>query len=131
MPGVGPKRAYPELFTRTLQGRVYEPVTNVLEAVRAPRDIFPSLHVGISAIVLWYARRRSRRLFAALLPLVLLNWISTVYLRYHYFIDVVAGWATAWASIVLASRLLALEDVVRARWAPDAKPPSSPPGPLP
>lgn len=125
VPGVGPKRAYPELFTRTLEGRVYEPVTNALEAVRAPRDIFPSLHVGISTIVLAFALRRSRRLSAALLPLVLLNWVSTLYLRYHYFIDVVAGWATAWASIVLARKLLILEDRVRARWAPAVAAPNA------
>jgi membrane-associated phospholipid phosphatase len=125
VPGVGPKRAYPELFTRTLEGRVYEPVMNALEAVRAPRDIFPSLHVGISTIVLAFALRRSRRLSAALIPLVLLNWVSTLYLRYHYFIDVVAGWATAWASIVLAQRLLVLEDRVRARWAPAAATPNA------
>ena len=129
VPGVGPKRAYPELFTRTLEGRVYEPVTTALEAVRSPRDVFPSLHVGISTIVLAFALRRSRRLFLALTPLVLLNWVSTLYLRYHYFIDVVAGWATAWASIVLARRLLVLEDRVRARWTPAAAPAADTGGP--
>ncbi|HQQ77794.1 MAG TPA: phosphatase PAP2 family protein [Thermoanaerobaculia bacterium] len=130
VPAVGPKRAFPELFSRTLEGRVYEPVTSALEAVRAPRDVFPSLHVGISAIVLAFAWRRSRRLAGALAPLVLLNWVSTLYLRYHYFIDVVAGWATAWASIALAGRLLALEDRIRARWAPAAAaPPADTGGP--
>ena len=50
----------------------------------------PELHVGISSIVLWYAWRRGRTAFAIALPLVIANWISTLYLRYHYMVDVLA-----------------------------------------
>jgi membrane-associated phospholipid phosphatase len=127
VPAVGPKRAFPGIFTRTLAGEVYQPVTEALESIRAPRDVFPSLHVGVSTIVLVLSRRRSRRLFLVLLPLVVLNWISTVYLRYHYFIDVVAGWATAWLSIALARQLLRAEDRIRRRFGRDPVRPSTPP----
>ena len=129
VPAVGPKRAFPELFTTTMSGEVYQPVTNVLEALRAPRDVFPSLHVGISAIVLFFSARWSRRLFLVLLPLVLLNWISTLYLRYHYAIDVAAGWATAGLAIGLAGLLLRVEARIRGPLRPAAVTPSRPPSP--
>lgn len=115
VPGVGPKRAFPELFHQGLDGGLYVPVHEALEAVRFPRDVFPSLHVGISSIVLFFAYRRRRAVGHALLLPVTLNWISTIYLRYHYAIDVVAGWAVAALAILIAWGLLRLENAFRAR----------------
>jgi membrane-associated phospholipid phosphatase len=58
-------------------------------------DVFPSIHVAVSSYLLafdWRQHRsRARRL---LLPCVLL-WVSTIYLRYHYLIDVFAGFVLA------------------------------------
>jgi membrane-associated phospholipid phosphatase len=58
-------------------------------------DVFPSLHCAVSTYMLvfdsWYKRWRFR-IYA--LPCVGL-WISTIYLRYHYFIDVIVGFALA------------------------------------
>lgn len=117
VPAVGPGIAFPKLFERGLQGELYRPITTLLEAARAPRDVFPSLHVGVSSIVLFYGARRSRSLFWILLPLVLLNWLSTLYLRYHYLVDVFAGWIVAAGSIALAGWLLRAEARIR---EPDA-----------
>jgi len=118
VPATGPGIAFPGAFDGPLAGRFSRHVLDVVDAARAPRDAFPSLHVGISTIVLIYAYRRSRLAFALALPLVLGNWVSTLYLRYHYFIDVVAGWAVAAASSAVARGLLALEARLRARAAP-------------
>jgi len=109
VPAVGPLIAYPEIYRNTLDSFLHAPVTGILDAARAPRDVFPSLHVGLSTIVLWYGARLGRRWTGVLGVFVILNWISTLYLRYHYFIDVIAGWATAALAIWLASRLIALE----------------------
>ena len=57
VPAVGPAVAYPELFANSLTGLFHEPVTAVMDAARAPRDVFPSLHVGLSTIVLWYGAK--------------------------------------------------------------------------
>lgn len=54
-------------------------------------DVFPSLHVGVSFYLLvfdWWHHRR--RFWWVLLPCVALG-VSTVYLRYHYFVDLLAG----------------------------------------
>jgi len=109
VPATGPDVAFPNLFTVPLGGGLYDPVTRFIDAARAPRDVFPSLHVGISTLVLWYGFRRSRATGLALLPLVLGNWASTLYLRYHYLVDVFAGWLTAAVAAALAGWLLSLE----------------------
>jgi membrane-associated phospholipid phosphatase len=112
VPATGPGAAFPQLFAIPLSGDLYDPVTRSLDIARAPRDVFPSLHVGISSLVLWYGFRRSRATGLVLLPLALGNWASTLYLRYHYLVDVFAGWITAALAAALAGWLLRLE----ARW---------------
>lgn len=114
VPAVGPGVAYPELFHISLESSMYEPITSVMDAARAPRDVFPSLHVGLSSLVLWYGYRLSRRWFWILLLPVVANWVSTVYLRYHYLVDVFAGWVVAAVAIWIAGLLLVLES----RWKP-------------
>jgi membrane-associated phospholipid phosphatase len=67
-------------------------------------DVFPSIHVAVSLYLLafdgWHYRRRFWRL---LVPCALL-WISTVYLRYHYIVDVFAGTAIAAIGLGVAAR---------------------------
>jgi membrane-associated phospholipid phosphatase len=117
VPAIGPGAAFPSLYRHTLSGATYENVTGLIDTARALRDVFPSLHVAISSIVLWFAWRRSRLLGAVALPLVLANWVSTMYLRYHYMVDVIAGWATAALAIAIALFILRIEDAIRARAA--------------
>jgi len=78
-----------------------------MDYARIQRDVFPSLHVGISFVVWLYAYRNSRRLFWILMPLVLSLWVSTVYLRFHYLVDCVMGLILAPASFALANWLFA------------------------
>ena len=77
------------------------------------RDCFPSLHTAISALALIHAhmwrdvlpgRGAWRWIF---LPLVLSLWVSTVYLRQHWFVDVLGGLALAAALTWTAPRLVA------------------------
>ena len=115
VPAVGPGSAFPESFRGGLTGLFYGPVTWTLDQARAPRDVFPSLHVGISTIVLVFARKRGRIAFWIVLPLVAANWMSTLYLRYHYMVDVIAGWAVAPLAVAAGAAFLALEDRLRRR----------------
>jgi membrane-associated phospholipid phosphatase len=109
VPAVGPAVAFPQLFHTSLGSEFADPVLGVIDAARAPRDCFPSLHVALSTIVLWYGARNGRRWFWALLPLVLANWVSTMYLRYHYAVDILAGWACAALAIAIGALLLRVE----------------------
>lgn len=93
VPGVGPMYSLRDQLTVPLS----QPFTllshqaDFVNFARVQRDVFPSLHVGISFIVWMYAYRNSKRLFWILSPFILSLWLSTVYLRYHYLVDVVAG----------------------------------------
>jgi len=67
-------------------------------------DVFPSLHCAVSTYLLVFDWRHRRWRFAAyVLPCIGL-WVSTVYLRYHYFIDLVAGFALAAAALAVSRR---------------------------
>jgi len=109
VPAVGPGSYYADAFAHPLAGSVSRGVLAIVDAARAPRDVFPSLHIAISTLVLLFARRAGRAWFWLMLPLVMGNWMATVYLRYHYMIDVIAGWAAAAIAYAVADALLRLE----------------------
>jgi membrane-associated phospholipid phosphatase len=69
------------------------------------RAAFPSLHTAASLVALAYAWRYLRWWFWVLLPFVLGLWASTIYLRHHYFVDLVAGWLLAPAAMWVAPRV--------------------------
>ena len=56
---------------------------------------FPSSHVGISWIVIFWLYQNLRKSMKYFLPFVILLMFSTVYIKAHYFVDVVAGFLTA------------------------------------
>lgn len=107
VPAIGPIYTLRDQFTVPLSQplAVVNRQIDFLDFARIKRDVFPSLHVGISFVVWLYAYRNSRRLFWILSPLILSLWVSTVYLRYHYLIDAVAGLALAPLCFLLANWL--------------------------
>ena len=68
-------------------------------------DVFPSGHTMIAAAVLLVAFRRARDVFWALLPIALCLIASTVYCRYHYVVDVLAGLILACAAVPIGDRI--------------------------
>jgi membrane-associated phospholipid phosphatase len=59
------------------------------------RAAFPSLHTAISLSMLVCSWRFLRTWFWMVLPFVLGLWVSTIYLRHHYAVDLLAGFALA------------------------------------
>jgi membrane-associated phospholipid phosphatase len=107
VPAIGPLYTLRGQYTVPLSEplALFNRQVDFMDFARIRRDVFPSLHVGISFLVWLYAYRNSRKLFWALTPLILSLWVSTVYLRYHYLIDVLAGLILAPLSFWLANRL--------------------------
>jgi len=66
-------------------------------------DAFPSLHVAITAMLLAHDAKYVRRRFLVMLPIAVGLVVSTLYLRYHHAVDLLAGAALATA-VVLALR---------------------------
>ncbi len=64
-------------------------------------DCFPSGHTEVSLLVLWYAWRFEPRAFAILVLPITLLIASTIYLRYHYGVDLVAGLFFAIAVVLI------------------------------
>ena len=73
-------------------GFFYQFMIHAHNAGERPTAAFPSSHVGVTLILLLLAwRSGSRRLTLFILPFFLLMCLSTVYIRAHYAIDVLAG----------------------------------------
>jgi membrane-associated phospholipid phosphatase len=72
-------------------------------------DCFPSGHTMLSLVSLIVCWRYSRRLLPILIPVVALMILSTVALRYHYVMDVLAGTVLAWPAVWLCDWLQALD----------------------
>jgi membrane-associated phospholipid phosphatase len=70
------------------------------------RDVFPSGHTMVTFAVVLLAARRSRRLAVAFLLFAIPLWVATVYGRYHYLVDVLAGFALAPPVLWLGGRWL-------------------------
>jgi membrane-associated phospholipid phosphatase len=108
-PAAPPRLVLAHEFTRNLAG--YPTALSALSA-RAfellpvdSRAAFPSLHAAVSLLALVHAWRHARRFFLALVPFVLGLWVSTIYLRHHYAVDLLAGWLLVPAALWIAPRL--------------------------
>lgn len=60
-----------------------------------PTGAFPSSHVGMTVIVLLLTFKYDRKLFWGILPVAIILMCSTVYIKAHYFVDVIGGILTA------------------------------------
>jgi membrane-associated phospholipid phosphatase len=92
VPAIGPAFAFPELFQTPLVGG---PITSfnawVVEQGSNRVDAFPSLHVLVTCSLLVFDYRHVSRRFAWMLLPSIGTIISTVYLRYHYLVDLLAS----------------------------------------
>jgi membrane-associated phospholipid phosphatase len=105
VPAIGPLYTLRNQYTVPLHQALwmFNREVDFMDFARIRRDVFPSLHVALSFVVWLYTYRNSKKLFWILSPLILSLWVSTLYLRYHYLIDVVAGLILAPLSFLLAN----------------------------
>ena len=106
-PAVGPRYAMDHLYSVPLEGSfVTDLVRDVLNAIEHnKRDCMPSGHTQIVLMVLFLAYRYERNLFTIFLPIICALILSTVYLRYHYVVDIFAGVALAIGCVIVGDRL--------------------------
>ncbi len=105
LPAAGPYLAMADQFTKPLDGWWMTKWNAAIVSAGSNKvDVFPSLHCAVSCFLLFFDRRhRPWRFKLYLVPAAGL-WVSTIYLRYHYFIDVLAGFALAAFALWLARR---------------------------
>ncbi|HVU02026.1 MAG TPA: phosphatase PAP2 family protein [Polyangiaceae bacterium] len=111
VPGYGPYKAMPQVFEHDLSQGIWWNTTRALVATSgAQKDIFPSLHTAAPTFLLLFSfHRRSELPFRYTWPLVAFFGanivIATMFLRWHYVIDVVFGLLLAVTAHTLAVRL--------------------------
>ncbi len=92
VPAEGPCRAYPGLFVTDDAGGVFTGFTTwVVDRGSSLYDVFPSLHIAVTLMLLHFDFRHARRLFYFVLPVATTTMIATIYLGYHYGVDLIAG----------------------------------------
>ncbi len=97
---------YPLAFPAAVQrGPFFQLMKVLYDKFDGPGAAFPSSHVAVALCTLYFTWRYFRPLRWAHLVVVVLLAVSTVYCRYHYVIDVIAGAATAAALVPLGERL--------------------------
>ncbi|RBP48005.1 PAP2 superfamily protein [Roseimicrobium gellanilyticum] len=91
-PAATPAAAFPELFAAPLGGGAVTAFNEMLNGSIAARyDAFPSMHVLATATLLaWDFRFYRARFWVMLLPALLMA-VGTLYLRLHYFADLLAS----------------------------------------
>ncbi len=97
-PVAGPRYEFDPIAGPPSQGPLFGLVHGVLEAGSSKGTAFPSSHVAAAAAALLACRRDAPRWFWVLLPAVALLTLGTVYGRFHYAVDALAGLAVAFAA---------------------------------
>jgi membrane-associated phospholipid phosphatase len=77
-----------------------------LERASHTRDAFPSAHIAVALVNQYYCFRFLPRLGWWLTPVIATLAVSTVYLGYHYIVDLLAGFVLGVACIAVVERPL-------------------------
>lgn len=130
VPGWGPYWYLRGTFHHELQGGTFwKLVREAVEAGGAQKDIFPSLHTAVPTLLAIFSfRHRKLSPFKYSWPVVTFVAtqiiVATMFLRWHYLVDVVAGLALAVAGSVVGQTLADWENArrermgVQAAWMP-------------
>jgi membrane-associated phospholipid phosphatase len=93
---------YPEALKH---GPLFQLMAWIYRVAEAPGAAFPSSHVAVALCTVFFSFRYLKRIRWLHLVLAVLLCLSTVYCRYHYVVDVLAGVATAAILVPLGNRL--------------------------
>jgi hypothetical protein len=121
VPGWGPHYAFAAVYPTPLPAGFWlERVLATVAAGGALKDIFPSLHTALPAYFLLFAvrHRRTRPFDLAWPPTAFVTaniMVAALFLRWHYLVDVIAGFALALAAHAAARRIACWERTRRTR----------------
>jgi membrane-associated phospholipid phosphatase len=121
VPGWGPYWYLKGTFEHDLEGGPFwKLVREAVDAGGAQKDIFPSLHTAVPTFLAIFGfRHRGRVPFRYTWPVVAFLAtqiiVATMFLRWHYLVDVVAGLGLAITATLLAERIADWERLRRER----------------
>lgn len=93
VPAIGPRFTLDHMQSFPIQGvMLTEFLRNLLDLLEnIQRDAFPSGHVEMTLLTMYYAFKFNKKYFIVLLFIGNTLILSTVYLRYHYVVDIIGG----------------------------------------
>lgn len=95
-----------DLYPQAVQtGVFFKLMAFIYRTFEAPGAALPSSHVAIALTTVFFSFRYLPRIRFIHLPVAILLCLSTVYCRYHYVIDVLAGMLTAALLVPIANWL--------------------------
>jgi len=107
VPAIGPRYTIKDQYTKPIEASVV--TSNLLTTLdrleTTKRDCFPSLHNGITLLILLFAFKYQRKFFFIFLPIASGLFLGTIYLRVHYFVDLLAGFVLGLICFALSADL--------------------------
>ena len=122
VPGFGPYKYLGPRFEHELSGGLFWGLVRAtVDAGGAQKDIFPSLHTAVPTFFLLFSIRYRQHLpfkytWPPLLFAVTQIICATMFLRWHYLVDIFAGLTLATLSVLLSGKIVAWEKQRRERW---------------
>lgn len=109
-PVAGPQYFLTPPFNQLTDGYFFSDIVKYIQSVgEGPTGAFPSSHVGIMTIVIILAIKYRPKLLRWIIPISVILYLSTVYIKAHYVIDVMGGVLTVpimyWISSITYTRL--------------------------
>ncbi len=105
-PVEGPRFVLAPLHATPLKGYAFSQIHAYFMDMGAYRGgAMPSSHIAATVVSLVMMRRYEKRIYYPMFPLVIFMIFSTIYGRYHYVSDAVAGILVGWLSLALISQI--------------------------
>ena len=107
MPVEGPRHAISYLHNVELVGVLFAPLAQyVVKMAGLHGGCMPSSHVAVALVAMIYSIRHEKTLAWIYTPLVISLFAATVYGRFHYFLDVVAGILVGFLALFICDKFL-------------------------
>jgi len=104
IPVAGPQFYYNPPDDQVPDGYIFSTLMRwIQDSGEKPTGAFPSSHVGLTIITMSILFKNTKKLFFIVLPVAIILVTSTVYIKAHYLIDVIAAFIVA-PMIFVASR---------------------------
>jgi membrane-associated phospholipid phosphatase len=92
VPVAGPQFYFKNYETSVPNGYLFGGIIKIIQFYgEGETAAFPSSHVSICLMLLWFIIKNAKRMFYIMFPITVLLILSTVYLRAHYIIDIIAA----------------------------------------
>ena len=106
LPVMGPQFYFTPPLNEVPDGYLFCKLQRFLQAIgEKPTGAFPSSHVGISFTVVIFVARNCRVLLKYILPPFIILVLSTVYIKAHYLVDIIGGFAAVAITYPLVNRM--------------------------